>query len=164
MQICNGADSGSVFFTNWVGSWIWVMSRIQIWVWVQLWCCHRYGFGLGFNLYYGLGRIQNPLTLPGPRGWGLFALPPLASLTSPQPLFSLLEAGMPWLCPPRLLETTDWIGLWICCFAWVWIRFWIIFFVSNPNPWIQIRQPLLQTSPYLLCKWSNSAVSWTKKI
>ena len=47
------------------------LSRVRIWTWIQF--LLQFGsdsesikfnrFGLGFNLFYGLGRIQNPLSL-----------------------------------------------------------------------------------------------------
>ena len=47
------------------------LSRVWIWTWIQFLLqfgsdsesIKFNGFGLGFNLFYGLGRIQNPLSL-----------------------------------------------------------------------------------------------------
>ena len=49
------------------------LSRFRIWTWIQFLLqfgsdsesikFNGFGFGLGFNLFYGLGRIQNPLSI-----------------------------------------------------------------------------------------------------
>ena len=49
------------------------LSRVRIWTWIQFLLqfgsdsesikINGFGFGLGFNLFYGLDRIQNPLSL-----------------------------------------------------------------------------------------------------
>ena len=47
------------------------MSRVRIWTWIKFLLqfgsdsesIKFNGFGLGFNLFYGLGQIQNPLSL-----------------------------------------------------------------------------------------------------